>query len=138
MMASGSRLSFIACPPWIPNADGSTETRGSSRRRGRLEGDQPVVHFDQRSFNDQTRWRWVALNATIAAMEFKVLGPLEVIGPRGRIKIGSGLQRAILALLVLNVGETVSTDHLIDEVWGDDPPASAQHAIGVHVSRLRR
>ncbi len=71
-------------------------------------------------------------------MEFKVLGPLEAIGPSGPIKIGSGLQRAILALLVLNVGETVSTDHLIDEVWGDDPPASAQHAIGVHVSRLRR
>jgi DNA-binding SARP family transcriptional activator len=73
-----------------------------------------------------------------AAMEFKVLGPLEAIGPSGPIKIGSGLQRAILALLVLNVGETVSTDHLIDEVWGDDPPPSAQHALGVHVSRLRR
>ena len=72
------------------------------------------------------------------AMEFRVLGPLEVIGPRGPIKIGSGLQRAILALLVLHVGETISTDHLIDEVWGDDPPPSAQHAIGVHVSRLRR
>jgi class 3 adenylate cyclase len=71
-------------------------------------------------------------------MEFKVLGPLEVVGPHGRIKIGSGLQRAILALLVLHVGETVSTDHLIDEVWGEDPPATAQHAIGVHVSRLRR
>ena len=74
----------------------------------------------------------------MAAMEFKVLGPLEAIGPSGPIKIGSGLQRAILALLVLNVGETVSTDHLIDEVWGDDPPPSAQHAVGVHVSRLRR
>jgi len=73
-----------------------------------------------------------------AAMEFKVLGPLEAIGAGGPIKIGSGLQRAILALLVLNVGETVSTDHLIDEVWGDDPPPSAQHALGVHVSRLRR
>jgi class 3 adenylate cyclase/DNA-binding SARP family transcriptional activator len=83
-------------------------------------------------------WQGVALNATIAAMEFKVLGPLEIIGPRGRIKIGSGLQRAILSLLVLHVGETVSTDHLIDEVWGEDPPPSAQHAIGVHVSRLRR
>jgi class 3 adenylate cyclase len=71
-------------------------------------------------------------------MEFRVLGPLEVIGPGGSIKIGSDLQRAILALLVLHVGETISTDHLIDEVWGDSPPPSAQHAIGVHVSRLRR
>src|SRR5439155_2748889 len=82
-------------------------------------------------------WPWVA-HATIAAMEFKVLGPLEVIGTRGVIKIGSGVQRAILAVLVLHVGEAVSTDHLIDEVWDDDPPPSAHHAIGVHVSRLRR
>jgi len=78
------------------------------------------------------------MSATIAAMEFRVLGPLEVIGPGGVVKIGSGLQRAILAILVLHVGETVSTDHLMDEVWGDDPPPSAQHAIGVHVSRLRQ
>jgi DNA-binding SARP family transcriptional activator len=78
------------------------------------------------------------MSATIAAMEFKVLGPLEVIGPGGAVSIGSALQRAILAILVLHVGETVSTDHLMDEVWGDDPPPSAHHAIGVHVSRLRR
>ena len=78
------------------------------------------------------------MSATIAAMEFRVLGALEVIGPSGVVKIGSGLQRAILAILVLHVGETVSTDHLMDEIWGDDPPPSAHHAIGVHVSRLRR
>lgn len=80
----------------------------------------------------------MALACTIAAMEFRVLGPLEVIGPNGPIKIGSSHQRAILALLVLRVGETVSTEHLIDEVWADDPPPTAQHAIGVHISRLRR
>jgi class 3 adenylate cyclase/DNA-binding winged helix-turn-helix (wHTH) protein len=78
------------------------------------------------------------VSATIAAMEFKILGPLEVIGPGGVVNIGSALQRAILAILVLHVGETVSTDHLMDELWGDDPPPSAHHAIGVHVSRLRR
>lgn len=82
--------------------------------------------------------RGCLMSATIAAMEFRVLGALEVIGPNGVVKIGSGLQRAILAILVLHVGETVSTDHLVDEVWGDDPPPSAHHAIGVHVSRLRR
>lgn len=82
--------------------------------------------------------RGFLMSATIAPMEFRVLGPLEVIGPGGVVKIGSGLQRAILAILVLHVGETVSTDHLMDEVWGDDPPPTAHHAIGVHVSRLRR
>src|SRR5206468_11418882 len=93
---------------------------------------------DQRSFNGQKRMARGGSECDDCAMEFRVLGPLEVIGPRGRIKIGSDLQRAILALLVLHVGETVSTDHLIDEVWGDDPPPSARHAIGVHVARLRR
>jgi DNA-binding SARP family transcriptional activator len=71
-------------------------------------------------------------------MEFRILGPLEVTGPRGLIEIGSSRQRAILALLVLRVGKTVTTDRLIEEVWGDDPPPSAQHALGVHVSGLRR
>ena len=74
----------------------------------------------------------------MAAMEFRVLGPLEVIGPRGPIEIGSGRQRAILALLILHVGETISTDRLIEEVWGQDPPPSAHHTLGVHISGLRR
>ena len=74
----------------------------------------------------------------MTAMEFRVLGPLEVIGPHGPIAIGSGRQRAILALLVLHIGETVSAERLIDEVWSDDPPPSAQHALEVHVSGLRR
>ena len=71
-------------------------------------------------------------------MEFRVLGPLEVVGPQGPITIGSGLQRAALAILVLHIGETVSTERLIDELWGDDPPRGAQHALEVHVSGLRR
>ena len=71
-------------------------------------------------------------------MEFRVLGPLEVIGPRGPIKIGSGRQRAILALLVIHVGETVSSERLIDEVWGENLPGHAQRAVEVYVSELRR
>src|SRR5207253_10625817 len=56
------------------------------------------------------------------AMEFRILGPLEVVGPHGAIEIVSARQRAILALLVLHVGETVTTHRLIEEVWADDPP----------------
>jgi hypothetical protein len=82
-----------------------------------LEGSSVAVNA--RSLNGQgfvqrqvIAGRGRLMSATIAAMEFRVLGPLEVIGPRGVVKIGSGLQRAILAILVLHVGETVSTDHL--------------------------
>lgn len=71
-------------------------------------------------------------------VEFRVLGPLEVIGPQGPVRIRSARQRTILALLLLHSGDTVSADRLVDELWGDDPPPSAQHALEVHVSNLRR
>jgi DNA-binding SARP family transcriptional activator len=62
-------------------------------------------------------------------MEFRVLGPLDVIGPHGPIRIGSGRQRAILALLVIHVRETVSSERLIDEIWGEHPPGHPQRAV---------
>ena len=71
-------------------------------------------------------------------MEFRVLGPLEVIGPRGPLAIASARQRAVLALLVLDLGRTVASDRLVDEIWGEDPPPSALHALRVHVAGLRR
>lgn len=47
-------------------------------------------------------------------------------------------QRALLALLLLHANETLSTDRLIDELWGERPPASAAKSVQVHVSRLRK
>lgn len=74
----------------------------------------------------------------MAAVELHILGPLEVIGPGGQIEIGSGRQRAILTALALHDGEIVSSDRLIEEVWGDDAPPSAHHTLGVHLSGLRK
>src|SRR5438093_9294097 len=71
-------------------------------------------------------------------MEFRVLGPLEVIKdgraatPRGR------LQRGLLALLLLNANHVVTSNRLIDELWEDEPPDSARHALQVLVSALRK
>jgi DNA-binding SARP family transcriptional activator len=76
--------------------------------------------------------------ATIAAMEFLVLGPLEVLGSEGPISIPSGRQRSVLALLVLNLGRTVTSEQLIEDVWGLDPPPSARQALRVHIAGLRR
>jgi DNA-binding SARP family transcriptional activator len=47
-------------------------------------------------------------------------------------------QRALLALLVIHEGETLSTDRLIDELWGEHPPATAAKTVQVHISRLRK
>src|SRR6185503_16988218 len=72
-------------------------------------------------------------------MEFRVLGPLEVLGDGGEpLPLGGRRPRAVLALLLLHRNETVSTERLIDAVWGEDPPASVRGALQVHVHALRK
>ena len=59
-------------------------------------------------------------------MEFRLLGPLEVVGDDGApVAIGGRRPRALLTLLLLHPNEVVSTDRLIDGIWGERPPASA-------------
>jgi predicted ATPase/class 3 adenylate cyclase/DNA-binding winged helix-turn-helix (wHTH) protein len=71
-------------------------------------------------------------------MEFRILGPLEALDGGQPVALGGGKQRSVLALLLLQPNETVSSDRLIDELWGEDPPATAAKALQVHVSRLRK
>src|SRR4051812_39380782 len=71
-------------------------------------------------------------------MEYRVLGPLEVIGDEGPLPLGGAKQRALLALLLLNANRVVSRERLIDELWPDDPPETAVATVQVYVSRLRR
>ena len=68
-------------------------------------------------------------------MEFRILGPLEV---EGVPSLGGPKQRALLAQLVLAAGEPVPASRLVDEVWGEQPPAGAQRSVEVYVSRLRQ
>ena len=71
-------------------------------------------------------------------MDFCILGPLQALD-EGRVVTPRGTkQRALLALLVLHANETVSTDRLIDELWGEHPPTTARKTLQVHVSHLRK
>jgi YVTN family beta-propeller protein len=70
--------------------------------------------------------------------EFRILGPLEVREDGQLLDVGGGKQRALLAVLLLAAGDTVSTDGLIDSLWGENPPASAPNSLHAYVSRLRR
>jgi DNA-binding SARP family transcriptional activator/streptogramin lyase len=72
------------------------------------------------------------------ALSFRILGPLEVRDERGELSLGSGRQRALLALLLVHANELVSTERLIEELWSGPPPASAQKALQGYVSQLRR
>jgi DNA-binding SARP family transcriptional activator len=71
-------------------------------------------------------------------VEFRILGPLEVID-RGRpLQLGGVRQRALLALLLLNANGVVSQDRLLYELWGDRTPAAGSTALRVRVSQLRK
>ena len=71
-------------------------------------------------------------------MEFGILGPLEVRDEGREPVIAGGKQRALLAILLLRANEVVSSDRLIEELWGGQPPATAVKSLQVHVSRLRK
>ena len=58
-------------------------------------------------------------------MEFRLLGPLEVIADDGEpVQLGGARPRAVLAMLLLHPNRVVSVDRLVDAVWGETPPAS--------------
>jgi YVTN family beta-propeller protein len=72
-------------------------------------------------------------------MKFRILGPLEVRHDgEGRSPLGAGKQRAALAILLLHANEVLTTDRLIDELWGDRPPKAARKALQVYVAGLRK
>jgi DNA-binding SARP family transcriptional activator len=71
-------------------------------------------------------------------MEYRLLGPLEVLDGGRALPVHGAKQRALLALLLLHANEVVSTDRLLDELWGDDQPASGLTALQVRVSQLRK
>jgi predicted ATPase/DNA-binding SARP family transcriptional activator len=71
-------------------------------------------------------------------LEYRLLGPLEVRDADRSLALAGAKQRDLLALLLVNANHLVSRDRLIDELWGDRPPATALESLQVYVSRLRK
>jgi DNA-binding SARP family transcriptional activator len=71
-------------------------------------------------------------------VDFRILGPLEVVEHGRALPLGGARQRTLLALLLTRANEVVSADRLIDELWGAEPPRGAANALQYHVSRLRK
>lgn len=71
-------------------------------------------------------------------MRISVMGPLEIIGPRGPAGITAPRQRIVLTALLLKSNRTVPVEMLIDAVWGENPPATARSQIHICVSNLRK
>ena len=71
-------------------------------------------------------------------MEFRILGPLEVLSDGRPLDLGGQKQRALLTLLVVEANRVVSTDRLIEALWEEEAPETAQKALQVYVSQLRK
>src|SRR5256714_6765993 len=71
-------------------------------------------------------------------MEFRILGPLEVVDGGRSLPLGGARQRALLTALLLRANQVVPSDHLLNEVWGETPPASGVRIVHVYVSELRK
>jgi DNA-binding SARP family transcriptional activator/Tfp pilus assembly protein PilF len=71
-------------------------------------------------------------------LEFRILGPLEVVAGEHRLALTSLSQRALLAALLLRADQVVGIERLIDDLWAESPPRRAEVAVRMGVSRLRR
>lgn len=71
-------------------------------------------------------------------MEYRILGPLEVVHEGERIPVARLKERLVLAVLLLHANEFVARERLIDELWGASPPPTARKAVNVYVSQLRK
>jgi DNA-binding SARP family transcriptional activator len=80
----------------------------------------------------------VARSADAPGIQFRILGPLDVIvGGEERAIPGDKLQ-ALLARLLLERNKPVTAERLIDDLWGGEAPATARQSLHGHVARLRR
>jgi DNA-binding SARP family transcriptional activator len=73
----------------------------------------------------------------VRSLSFAVLGPLEVLDGGGMVALGGPKERTVLAHLLANANRVVPVSALVESLWGDDPPRSAERSLQAYVARLR-
>ncbi|TML50297.1 MAG: hypothetical protein E6G23_01550 [Actinobacteria bacterium] len=71
-------------------------------------------------------------------VEFRVLGPVEVVVDGRPISLPAAKPRALLAALLLSSNRVVSVGRLTEDLWGEEPPETATKALQGYVSQLRK
>jgi DNA-binding SARP family transcriptional activator/WD40 repeat protein len=74
----------------------------------------------------------------VRTLQFRVLGPLEALRDGRPVRLGGDRQRALLAFLLVHVNELVSTEQLIEQLFGGEFSEGSANAVHVAISRLRR
>ncbi len=83
-------------------------------------------------------WEPLPYEPDVNRLAFRVLGPLEVHDGDRVVAVGGPKECLVLAVLLARVNSPVSVDTLIDAVWGDRPPRTAERTVHSYVARLRR
>ena len=74
----------------------------------------------------------------VGLMRFRILGPLEVLSPNGWTSISAAKWRSLLACMLVRPGQLLPTENLIDELWGDNPPPTANNLVSIYIHRLKK
>jgi YVTN family beta-propeller protein len=111
-------------------ADGVADA-GTDERKSRIDRIKPGEGSGQ-------AWWYGRVVAGGGSMEFRILGPLEVRRGEQIVRLGAAKQRALLGVLILHANESVSTDRLVDALWGERPPATAEKLVQGYVHALRK
>ena len=116
----------------------------SARPRCRIA--HTMANRDQQPINDASTAALATLRRSMhtpstgrrqgAGVDFRVLGPIDVLGDAGAVPLGGEKPRALLAALMLRRGRAVTTDALVHAAW-ERPPPTVDHAVAVYFSRLR-
>src|ERR687888_649798 len=91
--------------------------------------------------DSQTPHAAVMRGGTVASgrtMRYRIFGPLQVADGSRPVALAQGRQRLLLAVLLVHANETISTDRLIDALWGESPPPTAGRSLHNLVSALRK
>jgi predicted ATPase/DNA-binding SARP family transcriptional activator len=71
-------------------------------------------------------------------MEFRILGSFEVMGATGPLDLRGAKRRGLLACLLVHAGQALSTDRLVEELWGASRSAGATRTVQTYISQLRK
>jgi basic membrane lipoprotein Med (substrate-binding protein (PBP1-ABC) superfamily)/DNA-binding SARP family transcriptional activator len=135
-VASSPSSDAAAAPTAVsPNDEGRDSGDGSGTLRPGKKVIEPVLGGRLIPWRGRARRRE---STGQKAMEYRLLGSLEVRSGGRVVELGPPKQRVLLAVLLLQSGEVVSNERLIELVWGYDPPRTAAHSVQIYVSGLRR
>lgn len=71
-------------------------------------------------------------------LEYRVLGPLEVLSDSEAVEVAAPKQRSLLALLLIHANKALTQDRILDDLWGESPPGGGTKTLQVHVANLRK